>query len=572
MYSVLIVDDEPLARQSLRYLIDWKSLGYHIAAEAADGAEALEVMKSQPISLVLTDIRMPVMNGLAFVERLREFSEAPVVILSGYDDFEYARRGMKMGIKDYLLKPVDEEDLEVLLRRTSEELAARSRLDRQQLLGESMQREELLRNWTQGRIGEAELEAERHLLPWPARGGVYACLLIEMDFVYGGGGASLSERDIALKRFAVLNIAEELCMGLGSLFEAGEDRYGIVLRAEGEDWMTNEAGRAETDMAVMGERRGITARLAEADRSAEAMAVRIADSVALYAKETVAVGVGHAVEGPLRVDESCAAAEEALAAKFLQGGGPVLRRLEPLAEDGGRAAGGAGAPAPGAAERPAEPVKAVLALLEQALAAVRSQDRAGAAQALSGLRRALPQSGMSAGAMRTAVLYALAQLLQLLKEQGADPAPLFAREIGDYARVMTSRTADELLRFAEGKYLGVLDQLARMRAMKPNRVIAEAKAMIDAHYGDNISLKSIADRVYLNPNHLGKLFKSVTGLSFNDYLLQVRMEQAKRMLRETDLKVYEVAASVGYTELDWFYKRFKAFTGVSAGEYRAGAG
>lgn len=571
MYSVLIVDDEPLARQSLRYLIDWKSLGYHIAAEAADGAEALEVMKSQPISLVLTDIRMPVMNGLAFVERLREFSEAPVVILSGYDDFEYARRGMKMGIKDYLLKPVDEDDLEALLRRTSEELAARSRLDRQQLLGESMQREELLRSWTQGRIGEAELESERHLLPWPARGGIYACLLIEMDFVYGGGGAALSERDIALKRFAVLNIAEELCMGLGSLFEAGEDRYGIVLRAAGEDGMATDTGRAKTDMAVMGERSGITARLAEADRTAEAMAVRIADSVALYAKETVAVGVGHAVEGPLRVAESCAAAEEALAAKFLQGGGPVLRRLEPPAEDG-EDAGGAGASGPGAAERQAEPVKAILALLEQALAAVRSQDRAGAEQALSGLRRALPQSGMSAGAMRTAVLYALAQLLQLLKEQGADPAPLFAREIGDYARVMTSRTADELLRFAEGKYLGVLDQLARMRAMKPNRVIAEAKAMIDAHYSDNISLKSIADRVYLNPNHLGKLFKSVTGLSFNDYLLQVRMEHAKRMLRETDLKVYEVAASVGYTELDWFYKRFKAFTGVSAGEYRAGAG
>lgn len=559
MYSVLIVDDEPLARQSLRYLIDWKSLGYHITAEAADGAEALAIMQSQPISLVLTDIRMPVMNGLAFVERLREFSEAPVVILSGYDDFEYARRGMKMGIKDYLLKPVDEDDLEALLRRISEELAARSRLGRQQHLGESMQREELLRNWTQGRIGEAELEAERHLLPWPDRGGVYACLLIEMDFVYGGGGTALSERDVALKRFAVLNIAEELCMGLGSLFEAGEDRYGIVLRA------------ADADPAVTGEQTGIEARLAEADRIAEEMAVRIADSVALYAKETVAVGVGHAVEGPLRVADSYAAAEEALAAKFLQGGGPVLRRLEPPAEDG-EDAGGAGASGPGAAERQAEPVKAILALLEQALAAVRSQDRAGAEQALSSLRLALPQSGMNAGAMRTAVLYALAQLLQLLKEQGADPAPLFAREIGDYARVMTSRTADELLRFAEGKYLGVLDQLTRMRAMKPNRVIAEAKAMIDAHYSDNISLKSIADRVYLNPNHLGKLFKSVTGLSFNDYLLQVRMEHAKRMLRETDLKVYEIAASVGYTELDWFYKRFKAFTGVSAGEYRAGAG
>ncbi|CAI6078204.1 response regulator transcription factor [Cohnella sp. JJ-181] len=584
MYSVLIVDDEPLARQSLRYLIDWKSLGYHIAAEAADGAEALAIMKAQPISLVLTDIRMPVMNGLAFVERLREFSEAAVIVLSGYDDFEYARQGMKMGVKDYLLKPVDEDDLEALLSRISAELAARSRLDRQQHLGESMLREQLLRRWTQGQIGAAEFGERRHLLPWRDPDGVYVCLLAEMDFVYGSGGLALSERDVALKRFAVLNIAEELCMGLGSLFEAGEDRYGIVLRAaEAAEAEPGEAGDrpVEASQGETGDRSAEA--LAKAELLAEMLAARIAESVALYAKESVTVGVGHAVADPMRLADSFAAAEEALAAKFLHGGGAVLRPLKPPAEagdaglagggcdaDGSEAAGLAGAT--GAGDRPAEPVKAIMAQLERVLAAVRSQDRAGAELALTSLRQALPHSGMSAGAMRTAVLYALVQLFQLLKEQGADPSPLFAHEIGDYARVMTTKTADELLRFAEGKYMGVLEQLARMRAMKPNRVIAEARAMIDAHYSDNISLRSIADQVYLNPNHLGKLFKSVTGLSFNDYLLQVRMEHAKRMLRDTDLKVYEIAASVGYTELDWFYKRFKAFTGVSAGEYRAGAG
>lgn len=593
MYSVLIVDDEPLARQSLRYLIDWKSLGYQIAAEAADGAEALAIMKSQPISLVLTDIRMPVMSGLAFVERLREFSDAAVVILSGYDDFEYARQGMKMGVKDYLLKPVDEDDLEALLRRVSAELAARSRLDRRQHLGESLQRERLLRRWTQGRADADELEALRDLLPWQERGGSYACLLIEMDFVYGG--AALSERDVALKRFAVQNIAEEICMGIGSLFEAGEDRFGIVLRlgerpgqrdaTAGEtawsaeavrivhadrvaeaDRMAETAGMAEAERVAEAERAekadrlADSDRLAEGDRLAEALAARIAESVALYAKETVTVGVGPAVAVPAQAASSFAAAEEALAAKFLQGGGAVLRRLEPPADG------------EGADGRPEEPVKAFMAMLERVLAAVRGHDRAATEQALASLRQALPHSGMDAGAMRTAILYALVQLYQLLKEQGADPTPLFAREIGDYGRVMTSKNADELLRFAEGKYIGVLDRLVRMRAVKPNRVIAEARAMIDAHYSENLSLKNIADRVFLNPNHLGKLFKSVTGMSFNDYLLQVRMEHAKRMLRETDLKVYEIASSVGYTELDWFYKRFKAYTGVSAGEYRAGAG
>ena len=97
MYSVLIVEDEPVARQSLKYLIDWEQLGFFIKAEAENGLHALKLLETEHFSLVLTDIRMPTMNGLELIARLRAFSDVPVVILSGYDDFEYARQGMKLG-------------------------------------------------------------------------------------------------------------------------------------------------------------------------------------------------------------------------------------------------------------------------------------------------------------------------------------------------------------------------------------------------------------------------------------------------------------------------------------------
>ena len=123
MHKVVIIDDEPMVRKRLRTIINWQQEGFQIAAEAGDGEEGLRISRLITPDLIITDIRMPVFNGLQLIRTLRqELPGCYFIILSGYADFQYAQEAMKSGIKDYLLKPVDSEELTAIITRIKIEL------------------------------------------------------------------------------------------------------------------------------------------------------------------------------------------------------------------------------------------------------------------------------------------------------------------------------------------------------------------------------------------------------------------------------------------------------------------
>ncbi|MGL4875361.1 MAG: response regulator [Clostridium sp.] len=117
MKNVMIIDDEKLIRDGLKVLIDWESLGLFVKEEASNGVEALEKLKGNDIQVIVSDINMPNMTGLEFIEKLREINkDIKIVILSGYDHFSYAKKAICHGVSDYLLKPIDEEELYEVLK------------------------------------------------------------------------------------------------------------------------------------------------------------------------------------------------------------------------------------------------------------------------------------------------------------------------------------------------------------------------------------------------------------------------------------------------------------------------
>ena len=118
MYQVLIADDERIIRNGLQVLVDWPALGFEVSAVAADGAQAFELAMQKRFDLILCDIRMPVLDGLSLTERLRKHGYgAEIVMVSGYRDFEYARRALSLGVSEYLLKPVDSGALQAYLQK-----------------------------------------------------------------------------------------------------------------------------------------------------------------------------------------------------------------------------------------------------------------------------------------------------------------------------------------------------------------------------------------------------------------------------------------------------------------------
>ena len=119
MIKVLLVDDEPFIRQGLRVLVDWEGYGFEIAGEAANGIEALEILKQEEIDVVFADLKMPGMGGLEMIEKAKKEigSMTRFVILTGYADFDYAQRAIGLKVVDYMLKPVQTRDLQELLER-----------------------------------------------------------------------------------------------------------------------------------------------------------------------------------------------------------------------------------------------------------------------------------------------------------------------------------------------------------------------------------------------------------------------------------------------------------------------
>lgn len=115
MYYVQLVDDEPIIRNGLSKMIEWEKLGFEISCLAQNGKQALEQLEGEKVDLIITDIEMPIMNGLTFISQVRDLEhngpDREIIILTAYDDFEYAKTAIRYGVTEYVLKPIDSEEL-----------------------------------------------------------------------------------------------------------------------------------------------------------------------------------------------------------------------------------------------------------------------------------------------------------------------------------------------------------------------------------------------------------------------------------------------------------------------------
>ena len=118
MFKVMIVDDEPIIRTGLKHVVDWGELGFKIVSEAKNGLDALKKLEEEPVDLIITDIKMPQMDGIELLEVLREKNnDVSGVLLSGFAEFAYAQKGLSLGAIDYLLKPMDPTNIKEVLEK-----------------------------------------------------------------------------------------------------------------------------------------------------------------------------------------------------------------------------------------------------------------------------------------------------------------------------------------------------------------------------------------------------------------------------------------------------------------------
>lgn len=530
MYRVLLVDDEVLIREAIAENIDWNGLGFELCGVCENGKEAIEKIKENPPDLVLTDICMPYVDGLDLAKYIYEnYETVKVVIISGYDNFEYAKGAILYQVMEYILKPVTAFELSETLLKVRERLDSERQESRQldrikEAYKKSMPllRERFLNQLLLGR--ERCDSVEDALIGYDIRlkGETYAVIQIvctsSFDFV------NQQEEAEELVRFAAYNVAEEMVKtepnctvfqessNITTFLMAGESEYHLerrvdVLCSNIQTYLVAQL-RIHT-MAVMGR---CVERLKELYKS--------------YENLTLAREYGFLFE-----DESIIYGREFYHQKETS---PVdIHRWS-----------------------------------ERINLAVRQGNEE---QLLSDVKAFFQTMRKNHTVKERLVAYIhniVLKVMEVLEEvhPEAQEAQQMERTLFEYLG------EDHKMEYMESAVAQFCSKVSKILVTGRENMgqIQAAKALdyIEKNYQDmNVSLNSVCRYLAMSTSYFSVVFKSQTGETFTSALTKKRIEKAKELLETTDLKTYEVAEEVGYSDAHYFGSTFKKYTGETPKEY-----
>lgn len=548
MYTVLVAEDESDVREAIVTGTDWANLGFQVADSAENGQEAWELFAKGAPDLLLTDIRMPFMDGLQLAELVkRHHPGTRVIILSGYDEFEYAQRALKLSVDEYVLKPFSSEELAHVLAKVrgvldteAEEKRDVAQLREHYRRSLPVLRENFLAALMMRPLKRRELEEKSALYDLRLAGESFQVAVVSLDA--GGTGETgqaaaggprkeaarptISE-DQELLLFASLNIAEEI---------AAARNLGRVFLHQGQVVLLTVSG--DTDPQA------VTA-------ATMAAAEDIRQSVERYLKLTVTIGIGVVIYEPAGLSYSYKDAVLALDYRVILGGNRVIsiadveqRHVEKMRFD---------------------------ELKEQSL--VRCL-KTGTADELKdiveGLFQGLAEAPVSVKEYQLYLMEIVTAVLRAAKDADADLDDLFGDNMATLAELYRFRTLAEAKAWLVGICTRMMGSIAVVRQSALRNLVEEALAYTRANYGDSeLSINKVCGQLHISAGYFSSIFKKETKMTFVAYLLHIRMEAAKELLRTTDLRAFEIAERVGYAEPNYFSFSFKKHVGMSPKEYRS---
>lgn len=530
MWTIAIVDDERQVLSGMRKIIPWQELDAKPAGEAADGEEGLRLILAEKPDIVITDIYMPVKNGLDMIEELRKMSyDGKIIILSGYSDFEYARQAMRLNVDDYLSKPVTVKTLKDVLGRMIGQLehdrAKALQADewqRKLMLYEPFVEQERLKALVTGaavfdggvRWPDAAAKAEKRQYR------VAAVEIMRNERVDG-----MSPTDWHLFRFAVGNIANELAAELRLEVQPVE-LYGqqtVMLLSFPAD-VHNDDSR----------------------RQAVLFASKLIRAAAEYLRIQIQIGIG-AMKGETKdIADSTEEAFQALHTKLCVPDEAFPVFVYKRKQD-----------AEGRKVHELRPVRHYHEIA-QALGSLQQDLAAEAVERLAALLRDWPELTAAelqrvAREVWTICKYTLHETGHGLEE--AFPAADIERELTALVLPLQFRE------WAQAKIKAVCARFSRSENLRHKQAVDFMVRYVHEHYAEDLRLADLAEKVYISRNYLSNIFRDSTGETFNDYVTKVRIEKAKSLLMEGKLMVYEVAERVGYKNVPYFTTLFKKHTG-----------
>ena len=526
MYRLFIVDDEDWIRERLIKTIDWNKIGIEIVGEAGNGRDALEKVGNMAPDIVITDIRMPYISGLDFISQLRQKgSGIKIIIISGYGDFEYAQKAIEFGVHDYMLKPFENEELLKVIDRCVEDIEKEKKIetvlnDLEKKLAENwpILKERFYFDLINGYINKSTVEQNLKFFNIQNKGLNHLCFLIELDKPIESG------KDAYLIQIGIKNITQELSSLLGRC-EVLSLQAGEVVAV-----ISSDMQRDKLEKKVQ-----ITARKAKSQ-------------IFSLFKKTVTIGIGGICDDILKIVGSFLQAHQALFYKSYLGSNSIYTIENECSLLKGT-------------------IKHVYSI-EKIKNAVNNTNRADVYKILDELLKSLDIEEMRPIDFKVIYLDIVFSIIKSTVEYNNINKDIPAFDFNFLNQINEICNFSDFSLYLKEKIEDLISYLEKSHQGKKRKIVRMAIEFIIEHFNEQITLADVADNVMLNPSYLCKIFKDEMGVSFTNYLRDYRMEKAVKLMEDPTLKIYQIAKKVGYDDVQYFTKIFKAVKSATPNKYR----
>lgn len=535
MLKILVADDDKIIREGLKLIIEESNPEYKVVGEASNGIQALAAIENLKPDVLVVDINMPEMDGIELIKKLRSSQNTiSVIVLSGYDEYRYVRESMRQGAMDYLLKPVDDVCLIELLNKICNEHTL-IRENKEKAMMQSVRLEEsmallkgkLLNDLVKGN-GMNNTRIDETLLNFGiASGGNIILSIISTDNI-----CEMEKNRLKGIVFSPANIIESYIL---HNFNNEPDQQLLLSLTDYEVILLVYTKSDTTDM----------------EEYFYKQLDFIREEVARKESFTISAGISHIYNDIRKSHIPYHQALFSLKRRFYEGGNKVLKCSQEnscyvnINEN------------------------IVSSYFDKIFNLIEITDTVKTGKLVEEMLVSFHKINGYPEQIRKICLE-LVQKTSIRLNEFKNSMELFPIE--DMNIIMNIEVLDtfyELKDYLKGTFCRITEQIKLERSYKINKIPEKAKEYIKIHYKENITLKSVADHVYLNPNYFSQLFKNETGENFIDYLIETRIKEAKKLLAMPEIKVYEVGEKVGYEDPVSFNRAFKKIVGISPNEYRS---
>ncbi|WP_297428448.1 response regulator [Clostridium sp.] len=534
LYRIMIVDDEEEIRLGIIKKIDWEANGFSVVGDAENGQDALEKAEKLQPDVIMTDIKMPFMDGLELGKRLVELMPSTkIIVFSGCDDFEYAHKAIKINVVEYVLKPINSIELTEVLIRLKEQLDREynekrnlENLYKYYINSLPVLREQFLVGVIEGKVTEGQWNEQAENLGIDFQYEHLAVGLIHADGVLNleEGNSNLGiQQDSSLIPVSIKKIVDEsmekFCKNISFFYS---DMVVVI-------------GNFEKKEDILLFIKGIN---------------EVCKIYKRVMNLTISAGIGYVYNSMPEMRFSYRSAQSALDYRFILGTGKAI-----YIDD-------------------VEPDSSIQLQLEEQeertmLNSIKIYSEEEIVMIISSLFKKVEDFLLPFNKYRIYFMEIITSILKLVQAYNLDIEEIFGKNFDCYSFLEAFNSINEVKEWLIQKAVKISVYIKKERINSSMLLIEKAKQYIKDNYSDyDISVETLCSKLHVSPTYFSTIFKRETGMNFVNYLTTLRLEEAVKLLNTTDDKTYIIAEKVGYPEANYFSYVFKKKFGVSPSKYR----